>query len=154
MQRDTLDLWWGGLLALLGLFVAAYAGTHYEFGTPRQMGPGFFPVALGVALALLGVMIAVPAWNRRVDKKPFAFKELVVVSASLLLFAVALDSVGLILTTAATSLLASSVAPRKGVLWRLVLTVVITALTFVIFSVALKMSIPVWPRGLGWGLTS
>lgn len=51
------DFYAGGLMILLGLG-AALEGQHYNIGTMRQMGPGFFPVALGVLLVLIGITIA------------------------------------------------------------------------------------------------
>ncbi len=148
MQRDTHDLMWGGLLALLGVAVAAYAAMHYDLGTPRRMGPGFFPVGLGVVLAGLGVSIAVSAWWRTARQNPFAWRETLAISVALLGFGLMLDRIGIVVTTLATVLIASSVAPHKGLVWRLVLAAAITALTWAIFILALKMPIPVWPRGL------
>ena len=148
MQRDMHDLLWGAFLALLGLGVAAYAALHYDLGTPRQMGPGFFPVGLGVVLAGLGLNISVSAWWRSADARPFAWREMLAVSAGLLFFGLTLDRIGLIIATAVTVLIASSVAPKKGVVWRLVLTVLITLLTWAIFILGLRMTMPVWPRGL------
>lgn len=40
---------------------AAYAAADYKLGTLGRMGPGFFPCALGVLLALIGLMIAASA---------------------------------------------------------------------------------------------
>jgi hypothetical protein len=51
------DFYAGGLMILIGLG-AALEGQHYNIGTMRQMGPGFFPVALGVILVLIGITIA------------------------------------------------------------------------------------------------
>jgi hypothetical protein len=47
----------GGLMILIGLG-AAFEGQNYNIGTMRQMGPGFFPVALGILLVLIGIAIA------------------------------------------------------------------------------------------------
>ncbi|RJE79658.1 tripartite tricarboxylate transporter TctB family protein [Paracoccus sp. JM45] len=147
MQRDYYDLIWGGILALLGLGVAAYAVAHYDFGSLRRMGPGFFPVLLGIGLAGLGTIIAVPAFGRTTEARAFAWPETIGVIGSLLLFGLLLNRLGLMGSTAITVLVASSVAPRKGILWRLVLTVVVTALVWVLFVLGLDMSIPVWPQG-------
>ena len=51
------DYYAGALMVLLGL-IAAHDGTRYPIGTLRQMGPGYFPLALGVILIILGIMIA------------------------------------------------------------------------------------------------
>jgi putative tricarboxylic transport membrane protein len=54
------DYYAGALMILLGL-VTAHDGTTYPIGTLRQMGPGYFPLALGVLLIFLGVLIAATA---------------------------------------------------------------------------------------------
>ncbi|WP_233838201.1 tripartite tricarboxylate transporter TctB family protein [Paraburkholderia sp. ZP32-5] len=52
------DYYGGALLILLGLYAVA-AGRQYSVGTLSAMGPGFFPVVLGVLMALLGVIVAI-----------------------------------------------------------------------------------------------
>ena len=51
------DYYAGGLMMLLGLG-AAVEGSNYHVGTLVRMGPGFFPVALGVILVVMGMLIA------------------------------------------------------------------------------------------------
>jgi hypothetical protein len=50
------DHFGGLLLVIIGLW-AAFQGQGYDVGTLRQMGPGFFPTALGIILALTGVVL-------------------------------------------------------------------------------------------------
>ena len=54
------DYYGGALMVLIGLF-AVYMGLGYKTGTLSQMGPGFFPVAVGAVIALMGVLIAIGA---------------------------------------------------------------------------------------------
>lgn len=145
MQRDYQDLLWGSILAMFGLAVAAYAAAHYEIGSLRRMGPGFFPVVLGVILTALGVVITVSAWSRAGVPQPFAWREGLGVILSLVVFAVLMPRLGIVATTALTTLISSSVAPRAGVGWRLVLCAAVTLLTWTVFVLALDMTIPVWP---------
>ena len=51
------DYYAGALMVLVGLYAVAQ-GAAYGTGTLTAMGPGFFPVALGVILALIGLAIA------------------------------------------------------------------------------------------------
>lgn len=148
MRCDLHDLGWGAALALTGLAVAGYAWVSYDMGSLRRMGPGFFPVTLGMLLAGLGAFIAVPAISRPGQSRPFAWPETIVVVAALLVFGLLLDKLGVLLTTALTVLIASSVAPRGGLGWRLVLSVAVTALVWLVFVRGLNMSLPVWPRAL------
>ena len=52
-RKDVLG---GGLMLLLGLG-AAFQASHYELGSLRHMGPGYFPLALGIILAGTGALI-------------------------------------------------------------------------------------------------
>lgn len=56
------DYYAGGLMILLGLG-AIGEGLSYRVGTLHKMGSGFFPVALGVVLILIGAAIAIDARN-------------------------------------------------------------------------------------------
>ncbi len=148
MQRDQHDLFGGGILVALGLAVAGYAAMHYDLGTMRQMGPGFFPTALGLVLAGLGLTIAVPAWWRAGERRGFVGREVLCVIAAILIFGLLLGQLGLVVTTALAAVVASIPAPKPGIVWRLVLAAGITALTWAIFIAGLRMTIPVWPWSL------
>lgn len=51
------DRYGGALMVLIGL-ASVGGGARFRIGTLVHMGPGFFPVAVGVILALIGVAIA------------------------------------------------------------------------------------------------
>jgi Tripartite tricarboxylate transporter TctB family len=51
------DLYAGSLVVLLGLGTVLQ-GQTYDIGALTHMGPGFFPVVLGMALILIGILIA------------------------------------------------------------------------------------------------
>jgi putative tricarboxylic transport membrane protein len=51
------DFYAGGLMILLGVGTVLHA-RNYTLGTLTHMGPGFFPLVLGVILTFLGVLIA------------------------------------------------------------------------------------------------
>ncbi|HVY57486.1 MAG TPA: tripartite tricarboxylate transporter TctB family protein [Xanthobacteraceae bacterium] len=61
------DFYAGGMLILIGLG-AAIEAYSYNVGTLMHMGPGFLPVALGILLILLGIMIAGPAVASPIDE--------------------------------------------------------------------------------------
>jgi uncharacterized membrane protein len=58
INKHNRDYYGGGLMLLFGLS-GAWAGTSYRIGSLEHMGPGFFPVALGVILALTGLAIMI-----------------------------------------------------------------------------------------------
>lgn len=58
------DVWSGSALAAFALF-AVLQSTRLQVGSVWRPGPGFFPLLLAAALALVAVMIAVRAWRSR-----------------------------------------------------------------------------------------
>lgn len=58
------DYYGGALLVIVGAS-AAYAANSYNLGTLAHMGPGYFPFAIGVLIAICGVLLAATA-----KKKP------------------------------------------------------------------------------------
>jgi hypothetical protein len=66
MQKRDInkDYYGGALMILLGLG-AVLEGVSYDIGTLRHMGSGFFPSAVGVLLAITGVLIAIEGLGRK-----------------------------------------------------------------------------------------
>lgn len=145
MRRDGADLVSGLALAVIGLAVAVYAGLNWDIGSPRRMGPGFFPLGLGALLTVLGLAIAAGGWRREAPAQRLALPEMAAVLGAISFFALAMNRAGLVAATATAVLIASTAAPRRGMVWRLVLAVIVTALSVVIFHGLLNMTIPLWP---------
>jgi hypothetical protein len=147
-HRDLQDLAGGVLLSALGLFVALYA-QRYDMGTLARMGPGFFPQVLGWLLAVLGLLVAVPAWFRRsTGTIEVQWKNLLLVLGSLVLFALTLKPLGLLLATFAAALLASIAEDDFSWAGRIVTAVGVALVTAGIFIGGLSMSLNLWPAGL------
>lgn len=143
-HRDLRDIIGGLALAALGLAAAIYA-RDYEFGTLNRMGPGYFPIVLGILLAVLGLFVAIPAFFREGTPISVEWKTFALVMGSIVVFAAALKPLGLILATV-LAVVVSSLADRetrwKG---RLMTAIGVAAITYVVFSMGLSMVLPVWP---------
>lgn len=142
-QRDQQDIIGGLLLTALGVFLAYYS-QRYSFGTLARMGPGFFPTVLGVLLALLGALVALPAFFRSGAKPKVEWRTFVIVIGSLVLFAFTLKPLGLIVATFAAAFLAS--LADRDITWRgrVLVSAGVAFITWLIFIVGLKMILPVW----------
>ncbi len=146
MRRDWPDIWGGLALVVTGASAMGWALVHYDLGTLRQMGPGVFPAVLGALLATLGLLVALPAWRRAGTPPPVHPLAAVAVLAAILVFGFGLHRFGLVGATAASVLIATLPAPRTGWAWRVLLAAVVTALTVLVFSFGLRMTLPLWPR--------
>lgn len=146
-NRDLGDILGGLLMMGVGLFAMYYA-QRYNFGTLRQMGPGFFPVVLGGALTVLGAFILLPALRRPGPPIEVNLRTAGLVLGAIIVFGALLRPMGLPVATMAAVLLASMA--ERGFPWlgRLVLAVAVAVAVLLIFRVGLGMNVPVWPRGM------
>lgn len=142
--RDLHDVIGGLALCALGVFAAVYA-QRYEFGDLNRMGPGYFPVALGCILSVLGLFIAIPAFFRAGEVPHVAWKTLVLVLGSIVAFALTLKVLGLILATVLAVLISSSADNEMRWKGRLLTAVGVAAITYLVFGVGLSMVLPIWP---------
>lgn len=155
-QKD----FFSGLLFMLIGAGFAWGAPRYEVGQAAQMGPGYFPLVLGVLLVLLGAAISLRALWRGVHGGDrigaWAWRPLLLVLSANLAFglllvglpAIGLPSMGLILAVYALVGLASLAQP--GARWRetLVLATVLAAGSYVAFVRLLQLPLPVWPAFL------
>ena len=145
VHKDTRDISGGLAMTALGLFAAWLAYGNYEIGELNRMGPGYFPVALGLLLAALGALIAIPAMFRQGEKIHVEWKTFLVVTASMALFAALLKVLGLIIATV-VAVIVSSLADKE-ISWRarLIVAAGVALMTWLVFSFGLNMVLPVWP---------
>lgn len=142
-SNDLRDIIGGFALVAIGLFAALHA-QRYDIGELQEMGPGYFPTALGILLIILGLFVAIPAFFREGSPIKIEWKSLIWVLISIAIFALALPKAGLIIATV-LSVIAASIPSKSSWKTRLILAVSIAALTYVVFLFGLGMVLPVWP---------
>ena len=145
IRIDYRDLASGLLLIAAGLFVAIHAMTNLELGTMARMGPGYFPMVLGWLLTALGVVIALLSLRGAIVDAlapRLAFRPLLAVFCSLLIFSFLIEPFGLVPATMALTAIAVF-AERKPPLRRSVLLAIgLSFVAWLIFTVALQMTLP------------
>lgn len=146
------DFYAGGLMILLGLG-AAIEAWDYNVGTLMHMGPGFLPVALGILLILLGIMIAGPAVaspinvNERFLPKEMQWRGWSCIIAGPLLFIVVGEYGGLIPATFACVFVAALGDRTATVKSSFILAVGVTFFGVLLFTYLLQVPFPI----LRWG---
>jgi hypothetical protein len=137
----------GGLMVVLGAG-AIVLGVTYHVGTLREMGPGFFPVLLGVLLVLTGLAIIVVGFlsaNANALKTiHFDARVWTLIVASLIAFVV-LGTHGGLLAAAFAVTFISALADRDNTIKSAaILAVAICVVAAVVFSWALQMQMPLY----------
>ncbi len=135
-------------LAVLGLWLS----RHYPIGTALRMGTGYVPRLLCWILLALGAVILVqglrePDTGHPADPgAPARLWPIVVVTASLVAFALSIEQLGLVvsilLLIGIGSLAARGIKP-----WEVLAAAVgLIVLSWAIFILGLGLAIPVWPE--------
>jgi hypothetical protein len=152
-QRD----FFSGLMFMAVGFAFAWGATTYTIGEGARMGPGYFPLVLGLLLAALGAFIVFEAVVVETeDGEPigkWAWKPLGFIIAANLLFGVllgglpsiGLPAMGMILAIYGLTIV-SALAGEEFVLKEvLILGTVLSIGSYLAFIVLLKLQFQVWP---------
>jgi hypothetical protein len=138
-----IDFLGGLVLIALGLFFALYASGNYSIGELRRMGPGFFPVALGWVLAVLGVLLLLSSLSGPVQRVGgIAWRPFVTVVAGLSVFALMVERTGMIPSTIVLTVIVALAERRFRPVRTLVLSLVLAGVAVLIFSWGLGLPIP------------
>lgn len=139
-NRDVLS---GLVFILIGVYVAVKANNDYTVGTLSRMGPGYFPIILGVLLALIGMVVLALAINvKGLDMKPtFGIRAVLAVLLATLVFGLLIERVGMIPSALALTLIAGAAEKHYQLTRSLVLGCALGGLTWMIFIFGLEMNL-------------
>jgi Tripartite tricarboxylate transporter TctB family len=131
--------------------------TNYVVGLPARMGPGYFPLMLGIVMTILGIAIAFKAMVIETEGGDpigrWAWRPLTYVLGANLAFGVLLGglpsiklpAMGLIAGIYALTIIASLADGKFALRQVLILATVLATGSYLAFIVLLKLQIPVWP---------
>jgi hypothetical protein len=152
-QKD----FFSGLMFMAVGVAFAWGASTYTIGNGARMGPGYFPLLLGILLAILGGLIAFKALVvETMDGDPigkFAWKPLFFIILANLVFgacigglpSIGLPPLGLIVGIYLLTIIASNAGDEFSLKGVLILATILAALSYVAFILLLKLQFPVWP---------
>ena len=152
-QKD----FFAGLMFMVVGIAFAWGATNYTIGEGARMGPGYFPLMLGVLLTLIGLFVTFEALvvetedGEKIGKA--AWKPLVFIILSNLAFGVLLGglpklgipAMGLIVGIYALTFIAALAGEEFKVKEVAILATVLAIGSYLAFIVLLKLQFPVWP---------
>lgn len=152
-QKD----FFSGLLFMTVGVAFAWGATNYNVGAAARMGPGYFPLVLGILLAILGAVITFKALVVETEDGekigPWAWKPLFFIIAANLMFGLLLGglpsfhipAMGLIAAIYALTFIASLAGEEFKFKEVVILATVLAGLSYVTFILLLKLQFAVWP---------
>ena len=154
--KSQKDFFAGLMFAVVGT-AFAWGSTTYNVGNGARMGPGYFPMMLGIVLALLGLVVIFTALTIETESGnpigKIAWKPLGFIIGANLIFCVLLGGVdswglpamGLIAAIYALVLIAGLAGEQYSFKASLILATVLAVGSYLAFVVALKLQFQVWP---------
>jgi Tripartite tricarboxylate transporter TctB family len=148
---------YSGLMFVCAGLAFAIGARSYSVGEGARMGPGYFPMMLGIVLTILGCFITLNALRgAATDGDPvgrFAWKPIVYVLGANLAFGVLLGglpsihlpAMGMIAAIYALTLIASLAGDQFRLRDVLILATILAVGSYLAFIMLLKLQIQVWP---------
>ena len=155
-QRD----FFSGLMFTAVGAAFAFGATKYNIGEAARMGPGYFPLMLGIVLAIVGLLIIFESLVVETEDGEkigsWAWKPLVFIIGSNVVFGLCIGGIrplgipplGLIVGIYALTFIASMAGDEHKNKEVIVLATVLAVISYVAFIVLLKLQFPVWPAFL------
>ena len=149
MTRSRIDL----QDLLFGLFlVAVAAGTlvatrKLAIGHAADMGPGYMPRVVALALMGFGLFFSGRGlWRMRVGIAPVQLRPLLAILASVGVFALTAERLGLAIASVVAVILASFATREGRLIETIAFAVVLSGAAVLLFVKLLGLPIPIWPR--------
>jgi hypothetical protein len=110
---DAADLA-GGLLVFAGGCAVALGATSYQIGELTRMGPGYFPLVVGTALAVIGLGLVFVSRSTATTLPRLKLKPAFAVFAGLIFWALTIERFGLVPSTLGLVILVSLAQDRPN----------------------------------------
>ena len=143
-QKD----FFSGLMFLVIGGAFALGATSYTIGTSARMGPGYFPMMLGVIMAILG---AVVLFYSLIVETPggdpvtaFAWKPIIYILGATKRRSS--PTPGMFAAIYLLTILASKAGNEFKIKEVLILGTILSLISYLAFIVLLKLQMPIWPE--------
>jgi len=130
-----------GLLAVTGGYVVV-SGFSYDVGSARNIGPGFFPVALGLLMLVIVFFVALEGVRDAAIDVLWVPRPLLAISAGMVGFALALETAGLIPATVILVLLSSLAEGPLRAKTTVINAIALSAMGVLLFIEAFSLPLP------------
>jgi hypothetical protein len=142
---------WAGLLFVAFGCVALLLGRDLEVGAAAEMGEGYVPRAMAIALLALGTLVIVLAWLRGPGEpgsqiEALRWRPLLFVTVAILAFAAALEPLGLVAAIGASVVAANFAGQPLALRPLALLTVVLCLGVLAVFVWGLGLPLYALPR--------
>lgn len=145
--KSPQDLGAGVLFLAIGL-AGIVLGRDLDFGTARNMGPGYFPMLISALIVLLGLIVAVRAFSLEGPAiERLQLRPILMLLVALAVFSFLIREIGVVITSILMMVVAAYARPNVSVVETLIFAVCVAAFVALIFVFGLNQPMPLWWNG-------
>lgn len=146
VEGDSSEFFTGLLFTSIGA-LALYLGSDYPAGSALDMGPGYLPRLVAMGVVIVGIALTARGALRGAFRGiQFPVRPAIFISAAIIAFALSIERFGLFAACLASSLLASFADARIKARNAILIALVLSAGSVILFGYILRLSTPMWPR--------
>lgn len=146
--KSPKDFWAGLMFIAFGLFFL-FVSRDYKMGSLTRIGPAYFPTVLSSLMAAIGCIVLFQSLVLKGEKVPaMSFRPISIIVLSLLLFGYLLDLLGLALALMLLVVVSAFAGHEFKIKEVVILSVVMTILSLLVFVKGLGLPFPIWPMFL------
>jgi hypothetical protein len=137
---------WSGIMFIGFAAVAMLTARGYSLGSAGRMGPGYFPMMLGGALGVLGLVLVVRSLvieGETVGR--LRLLPLLVIALGVCLFGLAIEPLGLLIALIVATGVTAFASRESRPLEVAALALVLAIFSVAVFVLALRLPLPLWP---------
>lgn len=110
-----------GLMFLaVAIYVSVSTLLGLDIGNLAEMGPGFFPLALGIILGIIGILVLLNAKPTEEEQLPVNWRAVILIGAAPVAFGLTVRTLGLLpallISVAMATLASARIKPLRGAL--------------------------------------
>lgn len=129
-----------GVLLIAGAAFFGWQTAQLDIGTSLRMGPGYFPMILTGLLAILGVIVLISAFGKEGEPiGPIAWRGILLILPAPIFFGLTVRGLGFVPALFFATLIASGASIKMKPHHALILSVLVTIFSTLIFSYALGL---------------
>lgn len=143
LAKNAKDFWTGIIYIVIGA-AAIFLSRDYGMGTAVKMGPAYLPTILAGLLILIGSISVIRSFIKQgTPIGSFAFKGLVLVTFSTLLFGFIVRGAGMVIALPLLILISAFASTRFSWRYALGLAVGVTIFCVLVFQMGLGVPLPI-----------
>jgi hypothetical protein len=137
---------WSGVMFCGFAAVAILAARGYSLGTAGKMGPGYFPLWLGIVLALLGlILIGRSLVSDGEPMPPIHILPITIIAVAVCLFGAMIEPLGVVVALFVLTIVTAWAGPGFRFVEAVALSIALIVFSVGVFAYLLGLPLAIWP---------